>query len=86
MRGPLNDVVARGAAREFRDFLKRVGHQLSREQFTALGEEYLKSASDRVRPAHLNAAQRRAYVLADNKLALNAGWDSRKTPRTLEHA
>jgi len=25
--------------------------------------------------AHLNAAQRRAYVLADNKLALNAGWD-----------
>jgi DNA modification methylase len=28
-----------------------------------------------VRLAHLNAAQRRAYVLADNKLALNAGWD-----------
>jgi len=25
--------------------------------------------------AHLNAAQRRAYVIADNKLALNAGWD-----------
>ncbi|MBR0648732.1 site-specific DNA-methyltransferase [Roseomonas terrae] len=25
--------------------------------------------------AHLTAAQRRAYVLADNKLALNAGWD-----------
>ena len=25
--------------------------------------------------SHLNAAQRRAYVLADNKLALNAGWD-----------
>jgi hypothetical protein len=24
---------------------------------------------------HLDAAQRRAYVLADNKLALNAGWD-----------
>jgi DNA modification methylase len=24
---------------------------------------------------HLNEAQRRAYVLADNKLALNAGWD-----------
>ena len=24
---------------------------------------------------HLNAAQRRAYVLADNQLALNAGWD-----------
>jgi hypothetical protein len=28
-----------------------------------------------VRLAHLNAAQRRAYLLADNKLALNAGWD-----------
>ena len=25
--------------------------------------------------AHLTSAQRRAYVLADNKLALNAGWD-----------
>jgi ParB-like chromosome segregation protein Spo0J len=25
--------------------------------------------------AHLNEAERRAYVLADNKLALNAGWD-----------
>ena len=24
---------------------------------------------------HLTAAQRRAYVIADNKLALNAGWD-----------
>lgn len=24
---------------------------------------------------HLSPAQRRAYVLADNKLALNAGWD-----------
>ena len=26
--------------------------------------------------AHLTPAQRRAYILADNKLALNAGWDS----------
>ena len=25
--------------------------------------------------AHLDDAQRRAYVLADNRLALNAGWD-----------
>lgn len=25
--------------------------------------------------SHLNADERRAYVLADNKLALNAGWD-----------
>ena len=24
---------------------------------------------------HLDAAQRRAYVIADNKLALNGGWD-----------
>lgn len=29
-----------------------------------------------LRLAHLSAAERRAYVLADNKLALNAGWDS----------
>src|SRR5438105_324956 len=28
-----------------------------------------------LRMAPLDAAQRRAYVLADNKLALNAGWD-----------
>ena len=26
---------------------------------------------------HLTDAQRRAYVLADNKLALNSGWDER---------
>jgi ParB-like chromosome segregation protein Spo0J len=25
--------------------------------------------------AHLTPTQRRAYVLADKKLALNAGWD-----------
>lgn len=25
--------------------------------------------------SHLSDAERRAYVLADNKLALNAGWD-----------
>jgi hypothetical protein len=25
--------------------------------------------------AHLSPVQRRAYILADNKLALNAGWD-----------
>ena len=25
--------------------------------------------------AHLTPAQRKAYILADNKLALNAGWD-----------
>jgi ParB-like chromosome segregation protein Spo0J len=29
-----------------------------------------------LRLAHLDAVQRRAYVLADNKLALNAGWDA----------
>jgi ParB-like chromosome segregation protein Spo0J len=28
-----------------------------------------------LRLSHLSAAQRRAYVIADNKLALNAGWD-----------
>ena len=25
--------------------------------------------------SHLSATERRAYILADNKLALNAGWD-----------
>jgi DNA modification methylase len=28
-----------------------------------------------LRLSHLNASERRAYVIADNKLALNAGWD-----------
>ena len=28
-----------------------------------------------IRLAHLTEAQKRAYILADNKLALNAGWD-----------
>ena len=28
-----------------------------------------------IRLSHLTDAQRRAYVIADNKLALNAGWD-----------
>jgi len=28
-----------------------------------------------IRISHLSAAERRAYILADNKLALNAGWD-----------
>src|SRR6266478_647162 len=28
-----------------------------------------------LRLSHLDATQRRAYVIADNKLALNAGWD-----------
>ena len=28
-----------------------------------------------LRLAHMSAAEKRAYVLADNKLALNAGWD-----------
>lgn len=29
-----------------------------------------------IEAAHLTEAQRKAYVLADNKLALNAGWDN----------
>lgn len=28
-----------------------------------------------IRLSHLSEAQRKAYVIADNKLALNAGWD-----------
>jgi hypothetical protein len=45
IRGPLNDIVARGAAREFRHFLGTWGDQLTREQFGTLGKAYLKSAS-----------------------------------------
>lgn len=30
-----------------------------------------------IRLAHLSEAQKRAYVIADNKLALNAGWDDK---------
>ena len=29
-----------------------------------------------IRLTHLTEMQRRAYIIADNKLALNAGWDS----------
>lgn len=29
-----------------------------------------------MRLSHLSAAEKRAYVLADNKIALNVGWDS----------
>ncbi len=30
-----------------------------------------------IRLGHLTEAQKRAYVIADNKLAMNAGWDER---------
>lgn len=30
-----------------------------------------------IRLSHLTEAQRRAYIIADNKLALNAGWDEK---------
>ena len=30
-----------------------------------------------IRLSHLSETQKRAYVIADNKLALNAGWDER---------
>lgn len=33
------------------------------------------SSAPTIALSHLNAAERRAYILADNKLALNAGWD-----------
>ena len=29
-----------------------------------------------IRLSHLTEAQRKAYIIADNKLALNAGWDA----------
>jgi hypothetical protein len=39
-----------------------------------------KPVSERSNPpievAYLTDAQRRAYIIADNKLALNAGWDA----------
>lgn len=37
-----------------------------------------------IRLAYLTDAQRRAYVIADNKLALNAGWDMATLAREIE--
>jgi ParB-like chromosome segregation protein Spo0J len=37
-----------------------------------------------VRLEHMTEAQKRAYVLADNKLALNAGWDEEFLAEELE--
>ena len=37
-----------------------------------------------VRLEHMSEAQKRAYVLADNKLALNAGWDEELLAEELE--
>jgi len=37
-----------------------------------------------IRLAHLSDAQRRAYVIADNKLAENAGWDMATLAREVE--
>lgn len=37
-----------------------------------------------IRLGHLTPAQVRAYVIADNKLALNAGWDDEKLKAELE--
>lgn len=37
-----------------------------------------------IRLAHLTSAQRRAYVIADNKLAENAGWDMATLAREIE--
>lgn len=38
-----------------------------------------------IRLSHLSAAERRAYVIADNKLALNAGWDFDLLADELQH-
>ncbi|EYD74330.1 DNA modification methylase [Rubellimicrobium mesophilum DSM 19309] len=38
-----------------------------------------------VRLEHMTPAQKRAYVLADNKLALNAGWDDQLLGEELAH-
>ena len=37
-----------------------------------------------IRLTHLSDAQRRAYVIADNKLALNAGWDEETLKAEIE--
>ena len=37
-----------------------------------------------IRLGHLSDAQRRAYVIADNKLALNAGWDEEALAAEIE--
>lgn len=37
-----------------------------------------------IRLSHLSEAQKRAYVIADNKLALNAGWDERLLKQEIE--
>lgn len=37
-----------------------------------------------VKLAHMNRAQKQAYVLADNKLAINAGWDEELLAQELE--
>jgi ParB family chromosome partitioning protein len=34
--------------------------------------------------AHLTAAQKKAYVIADNKIALNAGWDEKLLKEQIE--
>ena len=47
------------------------GHgQLAAAKFLGLG------VVPAVCPSHLSVAEKRAYVLADNQNALNAGWDS----------
>jgi hypothetical protein len=38
-----------------------------------------------IRLEHMTAAQKRAYVIADNKLALNAGWDEELLAEELRH-
>ena len=35
---------------------------------------------------HLTPAEKRAYVMADNKLALNAGWDEEILAEELKSA
>ena len=38
-----------------------------------------------LRIEHLTEAQRKAYIIADNKLALNAGWDTEILKAEIEH-
>ncbi|HEY0919669.1 MAG TPA: ParB N-terminal domain-containing protein, partial [Devosia sp.] len=72
--------------RQIADSIKRFGFTnpvlISDEGEIVAGHGRVLAAQDlglqtvpTLRLSHLSAEERRAYVLADNKLALNAGWD-----------
>ncbi|MBP0575521.1 DNA modification methylase, partial [Mycobacterium tuberculosis] len=52
------------------------GEILAGHGWMLAAKELGMAAVPTIKLSHLSPAERRAYVLADNKLALNAGWDS----------